>query len=265
MQTYLGFAGKSIGKFELINRQGAKNAKDERMLRSPTQLLLATAALVCWVQVAHAADELLMDGSCPTCGKVCKLVCETKKLTSTCYGSDSKDICIPDPSRRGCKHCAACYGKDAAACDCNSCPPKCEFCWRDWFACGCAQPRTVRVLTKYQAEKEICWYHWEVVDASCCDCVTKNGQPGKAGQTAAKPARHTIYKPAPENAQVGDVMAISEEEWVKLAAVLSPDPTEIATTAPPKAAVQPSESMPPLETPAKSPTFAERMQQIWKK
>src|SRR3989304_2141859 len=40
----------------------------------------------------------------PACGKVCRLVCETKTLTSTCYGSECDTICIPGPSRRGCKH-----------------------------------------------------------------------------------------------------------------------------------------------------------------
>jgi hypothetical protein len=237
------------------------------MIPPQIRMLLAVVAFGSALRTACAADEFLADGSCPSCGKVCKLVCETKKLTSTCYGSDSKDFCIAEPSRRGCKHCAECYGKGAAdACgDCNSCPPKCEFCWRDWFACGCAQPRTVRVLTKFQAEKEICWYHWEVVDASCCDCVTKNEQPGKADQKSAKQARHTIYKPAPETAQVGDVMAVSEEEWVKLAAVLSPDPTEIATSPPPKAASPASDDIRPLEPPAKSPSLAERIQKMWKK
>src|SRR6476660_5765377 len=155
------------------------NAKDEGMLSSQLRLLLAITALGCLTQVAHATDELLTDGCCPTSGKVCKIVCETKKLTSICYGSDSKDFCIPEPSRRGCKHCAECYGKAPSdTCNCNSCQPKCEFCWRDWFACGCAQPRTVRVLTKYQAEKKICWYHWEVLDAACCDCVTPSATAG---------------------------------------------------------------------------------------
>jgi len=232
------------------------------MLRFQLQLSLAIAALTCVMQIARAADEFLTDGCCPTCGKVCKLVCETKKLTATCYGSQPKDFCIPEPSRRGCKHCAECYGKSTDPCtDCNTCQPKCEFCWRDWFACGCAQPRTVRVLTKYQAEKEICWYHWEVVDASCGDCVTKNAQPSKPGQSVAKQARHTIYKPAPADSQIGDVMAITDEEWVKLAAVLSPDPTEVASTAPPMADPQSNQDVGPYE----APTLAERIQKLWKK
>jgi len=179
-----------------------------------------------------AADDFLLDRSRPACGKVCKLVCEKKKLTAICYGCECKEICIPAASRQGCKHCATCYG-DCTAEDCSDCqdhPPKCEFCWRDWFACGCAKPRTVKVLTKYQAEKEICWYHWEVVDAACCDCVSKNSATlpgeknagGPIGSDQTADAR-CLYKAAPEDAELGDVLPVSEEEWVKLVAVLTPD------------------------------------------
>lgn len=155
-----------------------------------------------------AANEFALECACPArCGKVCKLVCEKKKLTAICFGCECDEICIPGPSRAGGKHCATCNGECTAdACtDCQNHPPQCEFCWRDWFACGCARPRTVKVLTKYQAEKEIGWYHWEVTDAACCDGVAQ------------------LYKPAPADAEVGDVVAVSEEEWGKLGPVLTPE------------------------------------------
>jgi hypothetical protein len=203
------------------------------MIHLQIRMPLASAAILCLLQAISVAEVLDLDGQRPACGKVCKLVCETKKLTSICYGSESKDICVPEPSRAGCKHCAVCYGKSAGdACgNCQSCPPKCEFCWRDWFACGCAQPRTVRVLTKFQAEKKICWYHWEVVDAARCDCVSQNGRAEAADKNAATHAGRTIYKSAPNDAQLGAVLPVSDAEWVKLAAVLSPDPTEVAASA----------------------------------
>ena len=68
------------------------------------------------------------------------------------------------------------------------------------------QPRTVRVLTKFQAEKEIPFYHWEVVDG--CDCCC----PG--------PCR-CVYKPAPAEAQVGDVLALSPDEQVQVTSYLA--------------------------------------------
>lgn len=239
------------------------------MNRPQSHLLLATSIFACLLQaVAGAADEFLLDGSQPACGKVCKLVCETKKLTAICYGSESKDICIPDPSREGCKHCAVCYGKCAAG-SCGECQPKCQFCWRDWFACGCAQPRRVRVLTKYQAEKKICWYHWEVVDATCCKCVSQNGHTSAMEKNTVTKSSRTIYKPAPEDARLGDVLPVSEEEWVRLAAVLEPDPTEVETGAAADSSAKSAKdghdeaiSPGPESKPA---SLAERLERLWNK
>jgi hypothetical protein len=234
------------------------------------RLPLATAAILCLLQAISVAEVLDLDGQRPTCGKVCKLVCETKKLTSICYGSESKDICLPNPSRAGCKHCAVCYGKSTGdECgSCQSCPPKCEFCWRDWFACGCAQPRTVRVLTKYQAEKKICWYHWEVVEAACCDCVSQSGPAEAADKIPATRSGRTIYKSAPKDAELGAVLPVSDEEWVKLAAVLSPDPTEIAASAvgdgAPKYGDKEGGEATSTDAGSKAP-LAERLQRLLKK
>jgi hypothetical protein len=232
---------------------------------------LAALAVLCTLQAVAVAEEFCLDMSRPTCGKVCKLVCDTKKLTSIGYGAECKSFCIPEPSRAGCKHCAVCYGKcNGDPCDsCPSCAPKCEFCWRDWFACGCAQPRTVHVLTKYQAEKKICWYHWEVVDAACCDCVSQSGPAGATEKNAAKHVGRTIYKSAPENAQLGEVLPVSDEEWVKLAAVLSPDPTEVAASnvgdATTKSSDNASGEATSPDAGSKSPSLAERLQRMLKK
>jgi hypothetical protein len=124
----------------------------------------------------------------------------------------------------------------------------------------------VRVLTKYQAEKEICWYHWEVVDAaSCCDCVSKSGGADKS----QKKMPHTFFKPAPEDAQIGDVLTISDAEWVKLAAVLSPDSSApaaaVASESPAKAPGKPNDDITPLGEAPPGPSFAERIQRLWKK
>jgi hypothetical protein len=207
-------------------------------------------ALCCLVFACPANSGECMYGCCsrPACGKVCKLVCETKKLTVTCYGSDCKQICLPGRSVPGCKHCCVtccgcggcgpeneccsegccgCQGCGCGPCG-NSCCreelPKCEFCWRDWFPCCCGKPRTVKVLTKYEAKKEICWFHWEVVDACTCGCgcgpgcgYTIQGQAAPI-HGSTKPAEcKCVYKPAPADAQIGDVIELSPTEKIELA------------------------------------------------
>jgi hypothetical protein len=136
------------------------------------------------------------------------LVCDTTTLIAVGYGCECQEICVPGPSRPGCKHC-----ETRCCCDneIKGCRPKIEFCWYDWLACGCAQPRTIRVLTKYQAEKEVPSYHWEVVDG--CDCCCQ-------GQC------HCVYKAAPPEARVGDVLELSEDEQVQVASYVSPGQTD---------------------------------------
>ncbi len=185
----------------------------------------------------------------PACGKICKLVCETKKLPAVGYGYKCDTIRIPSPSRRGCKHCdvTCCPGDDLVGC-----PPKIEFCWYDWFACGCAKPRTVKVLTKYQAEREVNSYHWEVVDASCCDCVSQNGKPAND---------NFIFKPAPANAELGDVLAVSDEEWAELAQMLAPNETAAAS----KVVEQATPVPPTPEATQQTISVAERLQGLFRK
>src|SRR4051794_16445130 len=95
---------------------------------------------LCALHVCVRAEDCPLDMKRPACGKLCKLVCETKTLTAIGYGNECKSICLPGPSRPGCKHYAVCCGKckhNPCTC-CDESAPKCEFCWRDWFACGCA-------------------------------------------------------------------------------------------------------------------------------
>ncbi len=239
------------------------------------QLIPSIVALFV-LQTSATAQDCPLDLSRPACGKVCKLVCETKTLTAIGYGNECKSICIPGPSRAGCKHCATCCGD----CQCDPCAgcqesaPKCEFCWRDWFACGCAQPRSVRVLTKYRAEKVICWYHWEVVDASGCDCVSKTGDAaGSEGLGIAQsPASHAFYKPAPADAELGAVLPVSEDEWVKLAAAMTPDPQETteqvaADSASNAEAVELARERDAirLRSESKTPSLAERLERLFRK
>jgi hypothetical protein len=176
----------------------------------------------------NAIGECPLNLQRPTCGKVCKLVCEPKKLVSIGYGNECKTICVPPPSCPGCEHCACCCGEhkcEPCTC-CESAAPKFQFCWRDWFTCGCATPRTVKVLTKYQLTKKICWYHWEVVNASCCDCVGGEVAVNNGTGIVEAPASHSFYKAAPENASIGDAVPLSDQDRVKLSDVLPAEDIE---------------------------------------
>jgi hypothetical protein len=78
----------------------------------------------------------------------------------------------------------------------------------------------VKVLTKYQAEKKIAWYHWEVVDA--CNC----GGPEAAAPDASKCP--IVFKAAPDDAQIGDAIELDAADRTELAAYLSSDGQELA-------------------------------------
>lgn len=175
--------------------------------------VLTTLALTI-IPAALAGAQAPLTFGCwtrPACGKVCKLVCDTTTLTVECYGAECEQICVPGRSAPGCKHCAACCG----TCEPGLvCLPKCLFCWRDWCPCGCGQPRSVKKLTKYEAEKEICSYHWEVVDGCSCGCGCGQGcEPGCEPSCGGG----CVYKPAPSGAQIGDTMEVTDQELAQVA------------------------------------------------
>jgi hypothetical protein len=234
--------------------------KDREMHFRAKILIPCCVTLAAWMMQArnaranHPSDSW---GAAPCC-KVCKLVCEKKKVPAVGYGYKYDTICIQGPSRRGCKHCdMTCCARD----DLNGCNPKIEFCWYDWFACGCAKPREIRLLTKYQAEKELPSYHWEVVDGACCDCVSQTGTTMKDG---------TIYKVAPAEAALGDVLAVSDEEWQQISPQLMPAPE--VTPVPDISPVQVAEQSAPVVEPAepsvpeqKEISITERIQGVFRR
>jgi hypothetical protein len=215
---------------------------------------LLTASLAIHAHVVRAEHPSASWGPAPG-GKVCKLVCEKTKLPAVGYGYKCDTICIPGPSRRGCKYCdtTCCAGDDIEGCN-----PSIEFCWYDWFACGCAKPRTIKLLTKYQAEKELSSYHWEVVDGSCCDCVSQSGTTTKDG---------AIYKAAPTDATIGDTLAVTDEEWQQLSPQLMPAPdiTPVQDAEQPAVVVAAPTPTAPVEPEQKEISIAERLQGVFRR
>jgi hypothetical protein len=195
---------------------------------------------------AQAGDCMFGCWDRPTCGKVCKLVCAEKTLVAVGYGAKCNTIAVPCPSCEGCKHCACqCCPPDACGpCGsnkgdvcCGPCCPCCEaapakitFCWHDFFTCGGACPRTVKLLTKYQAEKKICWYHWEVVDGCNCGgpgCCPGGCDPGCGCAESAASTCPCVYKAAPADAQIGEAIELTAADRAELAAWIPSDGQEV--------------------------------------
>lgn len=104
-----------------------------------------------------------------SCGKVCRLVREEKKVEIVCWGWTCEDFCIPPPSRPGCRHCETvcdeCRGRDPAQ---PHAEPK-KFVWTDWIP-GCAKRRSTKnKLMKKVVTKKVPSFRW-VVEDLCPAC-----------------------------------------------------------------------------------------------
>jgi hypothetical protein len=74
---------------------------------------------------------------------------------------------------------------------------------------------------------------------------------------------HSYYKAAPDGADVGDVLPVTEDEWVQLAAALNPKTREATTQIASEA--KPDEGRLELHTQSKAPSLAERLERILRK
>ncbi len=110
---------------------------------------------------------------CDNCGcacspqKVCRMICETKKVPKTTYTFQHEDVCIPGPSER--VRCA-----DGAAAGTEECgePYNKKRNWL-WFP-QCAEVKTRTKLVKTVTEKEEIAPRW-VVEYLCPSCCRTAG------------------------------------------------------------------------------------------
>jgi hypothetical protein len=124
-------------------------------------------------------------GHCAHCGcqaechKVCRLVCEDKKVPVTCWGCKCEDFCIPGHSKKCCEHCETVCDEVAADCD-APCTHAKNFVWTEWIP-GCAKVHTKKKLMKKTVTKKIPSYKWVVEDlcprceANCPDPAVQPG------------------------------------------------------------------------------------------
>jgi hypothetical protein len=135
-------------------------------------LLVALA----WGEMA-VAQECCDRCGCQSCRKVCRVVCDVKKVPHTTYTCECEDFCVPKRSERCGTTCE---------CDCNGHPHR-----KPNFVPTCATVRTKNKLIKHVEEKEVKTYKW-VVEYLCDDCC--NAAACTAGGEAAAAAN------APEGA-----------------------------------------------------------------
>ena len=136
--------------------------------------LIHFAAIACGIATALVWTTFAGGGEhcrCAHCGcqsscqKVCRLVCEEKKVPVVCWGCECEDFCVPGPSHRDCKHCESV---------CDDCDPKIchkpkSFSWYDWLPASNAQIYTKTKLMKKTVTKTVPSYKW-VVEDLCCEC-----------------------------------------------------------------------------------------------
>jgi hypothetical protein len=124
------------------------------------------------------------EGCCDHCGcqspcqRICRLVCEPKKVDLVCYGCECEEFCIPGPSMRGCKHCEIVCDScaDCAAANGPSQQAK-KFVWFDWMP-GCATIHTRKKLVKKTVTKTVPSYKWVVEDVCRrCESHCADGEP----------------------------------------------------------------------------------------
>jgi hypothetical protein len=161
-----------------INQPPEFEASIAMGLRNQT---VALAAIL--LGLIGASYSIAGDCCCAHCGgndrcqKVCRLVCEEKKIDVVCWGCVCEDFCLPKHNKPGCEHCKIVCADCDQACNCEApyVKPK-RFVWTDWIP-GCATIHTKKKLMKKTETVTVKSFKWVVEDlcSSCearCDCAT---------------------------------------------------------------------------------------------
>lgn len=159
----------------------------ERELKMKPSLNTALA-LTMAITLAHSvvAEDCRRCGCKEGCEKVCRLVCEEKKVEVICWSSKDELFCLPGPSQRDCKHCEeaceSCHDRDGFMRWFATPKP---FVWTEWIP-GCATLHTKRKLMKRTITKKIPSYKW-VVEDLCPECESNLPKVTLASDAALPP------------------------------------------------------------------------------
>lgn len=122
--------------------------------------------------VGNAARTTGSEACCQHCGcncnlrKVCKLVCDTKKVTEVSYDVKCEDICLHGKSHK---------------CGC------------EWIP-SCGRVKTIKKLVKVETTKTVPIYKC-VVEYYCCDCCQELGVSNESPVSAESPAAQVGTRP----------------------------------------------------------------------
>lgn len=135
---------------------------------------LATLAASVWASASRPlfAGDNLVCGLCScscSCQKVCRLVCEEKKITTTVWGVKCEEFCAPGPSDPGQEQCETIRASQKPGDPCSL--PK-VLRWTHWTPGHCGSVYTKQKLMKKTVTKMVPSYQW-VVDDLCPACQTR--------------------------------------------------------------------------------------------
>lgn len=155
--------------------------------------IIVTLAFAAFASLAWRSYAIAGDGCCSQCGcqcecsKICRLVCEEKKVEVICWGCQCDDFCVPGPSCPGCQHCdEACIPTPGDQQKKNLCAGPQRFLWTEWGPSESAKVYTKKKLMKKVEIRKVPAYKWVVQDL-CPNCAA-NPQPAPPAGAPLPPA-----------------------------------------------------------------------------
>jgi hypothetical protein len=118
----------------------------------------------------HLADCAHCGCRTQRCRRICRLVCETRKITTTCWGMACEDVALPGPSEPACRHCEMVNPRTSE--DRNLIAQAKRRVWISWRPSEGPDVATKRKLMKKTVSKTVPSYRW-VVEEICGNCLAQ--------------------------------------------------------------------------------------------
>ena len=143
-------------------------------MQSQSRRMLLRSLIAAGVCVALPASAIAGHGGCRRCGcpanrcrKTCRLVQVDRKITTTVWGMECEDFCVPGPSTPDCKQCEMVNSLSPGD---KVCSQSRRIVWTSWIP-GCGQEiYTKRKLMKKTVTKTVRSFKW-VVEDLCSECT----------------------------------------------------------------------------------------------